>query len=106
MGLFDIFKKEDINTKIIEYQNDKDAVLLDVRSREEYREGHIEGSVLMPLDEIYNINEKVKDKNKRIYVYCRSGARAGRAVEILRNLGYTNAVNIGGIMSYKGGIKK
>ena len=78
------------------------AVLLDVRTREEYAQGHVPGSVNLPLDELDTIGYA---KSTPLFVYCRSGARSGRGVEFLKKAGYEQAVNIGGIMDYHGEIE-
>ena len=52
--------------------------LFDVRSREEFKEGHIPGSVSLPLDRLDNVQALVLDKNEKIYVYCASGGRSAR----------------------------
>lgn len=76
--------------------------LLDVRSPEEYREIHIPGSKLLPLDRLAsNVAKIVNDKNAEIIVYCRSGARAASACRQLDAMGYTNVSSMGGIQSWK-----
>lgn len=102
MGFFDFFGSADINAGVAEYETTDDAVLLDVRTAEEYRDGHIEGSINLPLDRISSIEEAVKNKNTRLYVHCLSGGRSRQAVAYLKQLGYKNAKNIGGISSYQG----
>lgn len=62
-------------------------IILDVRTKEEYNEGHIVNSINIPYDEI-NENTKL-DKDKIIFVYCRSGNRSSIAYNTLNNLGYT-----------------
>lgn len=79
------------------------AVLLDVRTRQEYGEGHVPGSVNLPLDELEGLSY---EKDTPLFVYCRSGARSGRAVEALKKRGYEKAVNIGGVMGYKGKLER
>jgi len=76
-------------------------MLLDVRTAEEYAEGHIKGAVLIPLQELeQRISEVPKDK--QVYVYCRSGGRSARASKILVNEGYTRIENVvGGFMAWK-----
>lgn len=74
------------------------AVLLDVRSEQEYQEGHLEGSINLPVNRIPTIS---LPKENPVFVYCLSGGRAGRAVTFLNKMGY-DAVNIGGIADYKG----
>lgn len=103
MGFFNFFSSTaDINTGVAEYKTTDSAVLLDVRTAEEYYDGHIDGSVNIPLDRISFIENTVKDKNTPLYVHCYSGSRSGQAVSYLKQMGYTNAVNIGGISSYRG----
>ena len=73
-------------------------VLLDVRTEEEYREKHIEGTVLMPGTEVESHAEaELPDKGQLIFVYCRSGVRSANAAKTLAGLGYTNVFDIGGI---------
>ena len=79
----------------------KDIVLLDVRTQEEYREGHIKGALNMPLQNLrQQIGLEVPDKGQDIYLYCRSGMRVLTAGEILLNLGYTHVYNMGGIIDW------
>lgn len=106
MGLFDFFRTADINDGISEYRTTNGAVLLDVRTAEEYRNGHIDGSINLPLDRIHQIENIIKDKSTPLYVYCYSGSRSGQAVSCLKRIGYTNAANIGGINSYHGKVVK
>ena len=79
----------------------EDYVLLDVRTEAEYKEGHIPGALLIPFNEILSLAEKkLPDKNKTIFVYCRSGGRSANAVKELASLGYTNIYDIGGIINW------
>lgn len=102
MGLFDFLRIADINAGVAEYETTDGAVLLDVRTEEEYRKGHIEGSINLPLDRIRFIENTVKDKSTPLYVHCYSGSRSGQAVAYLKQIGYANVKNIGGISSYRG----
>ena len=107
MGLFNFFRNTaDINTGFAEYEKTDGSVLLDVRTPEEYRDGHIDGSINLPLDRISSVENTVKDKSTPLYVYCLSGGRSGQAVSYLKQIGYTNAKNIGGISSYRGKVVK
>lgn len=106
MGLFSFFRGPDINAGVAECQSTDGAILLDVRSVEEYRGGRIEGSVNLPLDKIATVGNIVKDKKTPLYVHCLSGARSGQAVSRLKQMGYTNATNIGGISGYRGKVVK
>ena len=76
-------------------------LILDVRTQEEYDEGHIPGAVLIPNTEIETrAEEELPDKDQRILVYCRSGRRSKLAAQILSDLGYTNVKEFGGIIDW------
>ncbi len=106
MGLFDLFKGTDINKGIDEYKASAGAVLLDVRTVQEYRDGHIPGSANIPLQSISNGRTPGDNKEKPIFVYCHSGSRSRQAASILRQMGYSNVKNIGGITAYKGKVER
>ena len=76
-------------------------IILDVRSQEEYDQGHIPGAILIPDTEVEARAEKVlTDKDQLLLVYCRSGRRSKLASEILVELGYTNIMEFGGIIDW------
>lgn len=106
MGLFNIFKQKDINQGIEEYHTVSGAVLLDVRTEQEYKEGHIPGSKNVPLQTIDKVASVVKTKRSPIYTYCYSGSRSSQAVSILKRMGYENVTNIGGISAYSGKVER
>lgn len=82
-------------------------ILLDVRTREEYDEGHIPGAICIPMDELQErAPSELKDKEQMIYVYCRSGNRSKKAAQKLCNMGYTNITEIGGILDWSGALEK
>ena len=105
MGIFDFFKQPDINQGVEEYRQAADAVLLDVRTPQEYREGHIPVSQNVPLQQLDKVEEVTENKDTVLYVYCRSGARSRQAVSLLKHMGYTNVHNIGGIAAYSGKVE-
>ena len=105
MGIFDFFKQPDINQGVQEFKNAAGAVLLDVRTPQEYREGHIPGSQNVPLQQLDKVEEVTENKDTVLYVYCRSGARSRQAVSLLKHMGYTNVHNIGGIAAYSGKVE-
>jgi phage shock protein E len=73
-------------------------LIIDVRTDAEWKDGHIEGAMLIPYDVIgEKIGTVAKDKSKRIYVYCRSGRRSKIAKETLEKLGYKDVVNLGSL---------
>ncbi len=77
---------------------DSSAVLLDVRSPEEYASGYLQGARNIPHDRIgTEIAAVVPDKSAQVILYCRSGRRANTALEVMRAMGYTNVSNYGGL---------
>lgn len=101
MGVFNIFSKLNINEGVKKFRQTPNAILLDVRTEEEYSETHIDGSTNLPLQKIEMATSIITDKNKPLFVYCRSGVRSAKAVAILKKMGYTNVNDIGGILDYK-----
>ena len=76
-------------------------VLLDVRTPEEFKEGHIEGALLLPNTEIEaKASSVLPDKDARILVYCRSGNRSEEAALKLIDMGYSNVYDFGGIIDW------
>ena len=76
-------------------------IILDVRTQEEYDEGHIPGAIVISHEEIKEKAEEVlPDKDQLILVYCRSGRRSKIAAEALAALGYTNIKEFGGIIDW------
>ena len=76
-------------------------LILDVRTQEEYDEGHIPGAIVISHEEIAEKAEDVlTDKDQLILVYCRSGRRSKLAAEALAELGYTNIKEFGGIIDW------
>lgn len=103
--LFNFLKSPDINKGFEEFRNTAGAALLDVRTSQEYADGHLPKSLNIDIDKISTALLEIKDKSVPIFVYCYSGARSAQAVNALRNAGYINAENIGGISSYTGEIE-
>ena len=76
-------------------------IILDVRTQEEYDQGHIPGAIVLSHEEITEKAEDVlTDKDQLILVYCRSGRRSKIAAEALVELGYTNIKEFGGIIDW------
>lgn len=84
--------------------SEENYIILDVRTDEEFSQGHIDGAILIPD---YEISEKAEsllpDKNQLILVYCRSGRRSKNAASNLVSLGYTNIKEFGGIIDWNYG---
>ena len=82
-------------------------IILDVRTQEEYDQGHIPGAIVISHDEIEEKAEEVlTDKKQLILVYCRSGRRSKLAAEALVELGYTNIKEFGGIIDWPYEVEK
>ena len=79
------------------------AIMVDVRTKEEYDNGHIGGAVLLTLDDINEEKalEILGDKNKTIIVYCKSGVRSKEASQKLADLGYKSVYDFGAMSNWK-----
>jgi len=90
-----------------EMMEHEDVIILDVRREDEYKSGHIKNAVLVPNETIGDEPLKeVKDLNKKILVYCRSGRRSKDASYKLLNIGYKNVYDFGGIIDWEYDIEK
>ena len=95
------YKKITAEEAKIKIDEDEDVIVVDVRTLEEYNEGHIENSVLIPNETISDIPpEQLPDLDSEILIYCRSGNRSQQAAEKLIDLGYTNVYDFGGIIDW------
>ena len=82
-------------------------IILDVRTIEEYNDGHIPGAICIPNETIdENVVSKLPDKEQLILIYCRSGNRSKQATKKLEDLGYLNLIEFGGIIDWPGEIEK
>ncbi len=106
MGFFDFLRGPDIHQGVEEYRATPGAVLLDVRTADEYAGGHIPGSKNLPLDALDKIAGIVNDKNTPIFVHCLSGSRSRQAEAYLVRSGYTHVKNIGGISAWRGKVER
>ena len=74
------------------------ALIIDVRTLKEWQEGHLASAQHMPLQNIAEQSTMLlPEKSQKIYLYCRSGNRSGKAKIILQQLGYSNVINAGGL---------
>lgn len=92
-----------------EVSQDKNAVILDVRTEEEFVEGYIPNSKNIDIYKGQGFLDEVEklDKSKNYYVYCRSGARSAQACALMNQQGFENAYNLmGGITDWEGEIEK
>lgn len=102
MGFLDFLKTPDIGEGLARFRSTKGAVLLDVREPDEYADGHIPGSVNLPLSCLDTAEISIPSRETPLFVYCLSGSRSAQALSRLRKLGYQKVENIGGIRSYRG----
>lgn len=77
--------EKDTQKDVYQIMKENEHIIIDVRTKEEYDESHVVGAINIPYDEINNSN---LDKNKVIFVYCKSGGRSKIAYNNLTNLGY------------------
>mgnify|MGYP001098711213 CR=1 FL=1 len=86
----------------------KNSVIIDVRTPQEWSEGIIPGAVKLNIMDTDHFIEELKklDNQKEYFVYCRSGARSGKACEMMDDLGFKSASNlVGGILEWSGEIE-
>lgn len=96
------FEQMDINTGAARWAQTPGAVLLDVRTPEEYAARRLPGSQNLPLQRIGEAAAYLPDRETPVFVYCRSGARSRRAAQELARQGYRRVIDIGGILDWKG----
>ena len=106
MGLFDFFHRPSMDQGLTQWRETPGAVLLDVRTPEEYAGGHIPGSRNLPLDRLDGVGKAVPDRDTPIFVCCLSGARSRRAAVLLGRMGYAAVTDIGGIGGYHGRVER
>ena len=106
MKIFEFYQSSDINRDVEQFRQTPGAMLLDVRGADEYAEGHIPGSVNIPLQVLPTGKGLPEDLETPLFVYCRSGGRSRRAAAFLEKAGYEHVKNIGGIMNWQGQIER
>ena len=78
--------------------SDTDYIIIDVRTKEEWKKGHLKDAKHLPLSILENqINNLAPNFQDTIYLYCRSGNRSGKAKQIMNRLGYQNIKNLGSV---------
>ena len=88
-------------------ESDNDAIILDVRTEDEWNEGYIPNAINIDIYKgqgfIYEVD--ALDKSKNYYVYCKAGARSDQACQIMNQLGFDNTYNlVGGFMNWRGAV--
>lgn len=96
--IFKLLKRDKNDINIYELNEmiclNPNIILLDVRSKQEYNEGHLNNAINIPLYELQICLCKLKDKEKIIVVYCQSGIRSKKAIRILNKNGFKNLYNL------------
>lgn len=102
------FKSVSMEEGIKLMANDTDFVLVDVRTPEEFAGGHIPGAIQLTNETFtkQDAEKLLKNKAQTIYVYCRSGRRSKQSSQKLIDFGYTDVIEIGGIIDYNGVVEK
>lgn len=77
------------------------ANLLDVRTDREFRKGHIEGAMHIPVQELAERINEIEDKEKEIVLYCRTGRRSAQAATMLREAGFDKVYDLGGMGNWE-----
>jgi phage shock protein E len=98
VGSVGLLRAETLSREEVQALRAKGAVVIDVRTPEEYKAGHLEGVINAPLAEIsQKIGKLSPDKSRPILLHCRSGARSEKARDLLVKSGYKDVRNLGGL---------
>ena len=94
----------DLAQQLLEIRPEQ-TYLIDVRTKEEFEEGHVPNSINIPLDQIESIVDIVPDTDSTLLLYCQSGRRTVTAAKALLDLGYKVIFDLGGILNYVGDLE-
>lgn len=93
MSIFDRDRKMTVNQAINASRTQKNAVLLDIRPHDEYRDGHVSGAINIPFEELRKLApQKIPDKETAVYVVGAYQHRPCFSVKILKQMGYKNVI--------------
>ena len=98
-GCYKNSSQNEINFEQLKNMVSKGAILIDVRSPQEFKEGHLPGAINITHSEIRKVKNEMPKLNQQIVVYCQYGGRSREAYNMLRKMGYTN------VYSLKGGLE-
>lgn len=91
------FSNDEITIEEMKNKVMQGAILIDVRSKQEYKEGHLQGAINIPDFEIMNrIEREITKKNQLVVVYCQYGGRSRNVTTMMKKMGYTNVYNLYG----------
>ena len=106
MGFFGFLQRPDLGQGLERFAATPNALLLDVRTQEEYADGHIPESRNLPLQTLGRTELLPPARETPLFVYCLSGVRSRQAAGLLRRIGYTDVTDLGGICNYRGKVVK
>src|SRR5579883_3447255 len=90
-------KEVDVREVDTALKSEENLILLDVREKEEWDEGHLPGAIFLPRGFLeVKVEKTIADKNSRVIVYCAGGTRSAFAAKTLQQLGYSNVVSMAG----------
>ena len=95
-GCYKNSSQNEINFEQLKNMVSKGAILIDVRSPQEFKEGHLPGAINIPEYEIRKVKNEMPKLNQQIVVYCQYGGRSREAYNMLRKMGYTNVYSLKG----------
>lgn len=102
MAIFALKRRSFVSADIARKHLTQGALVIDVRSTEEFRNGHVPGAVNIPLGELReSLPRRVQDKNQPLLVHCLSGGRSAIAKQQLKGMGYANVFNLGSLARAK-----
>lgn len=91
------FQNGDITLDELKNKVAQGAILLDVRSNQEYRENHLQGAINIPDYELrHRVERELPKKNQLVVIYCQYGGRSRNAYNMMKKMGYTNIYNLSG----------
>lgn len=93
-GCYKNSSQNEINFEQLKNMVSKGAILIDVRSPQEFKEGHLPGAINIPEYEIRKVKNEMPKLNQQIVVYCQYGGRSREAYNMLRKMGYTNVYSL------------
>ncbi|MBP5200859.1 MAG: rhodanese-like domain-containing protein [Schwartzia sp.] len=100
------FKHIGMNEAAKMMESDKNVVIVDVRTQEEYDRKHVLGAICVPIEDIRADKlDKLPDKNKTLMLYCWTGRRSEDAAAILAKQGYKNVYDFGGLVDWNGKVE-
>lgn len=103
MSLFNMFKRETVNEAIERFNVTEGGVLIDLRDPQDYEDGHIARAIQLSPSKLDQIDQYVQGKDTPIFLYCYSGVNSRISQGRLKDMGYTQVYNVGGINAYSGG---